>query len=61
MYKKLYRKDGFVYIDNNKEYIVGSIEKNFYIITKISEKKGIIKKEEIIKDYYKTKGFTYTL
>lgn len=59
--KKLYRKDGFIFIDDSKDYKVGEIEKNFYIIKKFSDKNGDIKKEEILKEYYKNKGFNYTL
>jgi hypothetical protein len=59
--KKIYRKDGFIFIDDSKDYKVGEIEKNFYIIKKFSDKNGDIKKEEILKEYYKNKGFNYTL
>jgi hypothetical protein len=61
MLKKLYRKDGFIYIDDSKEHNVGSIEKNYFIITKFSEKNGEIKKDDLVKEYYKSKGFHYTL
>ena len=30
MIKKLYQKDGFILIDNNKEHRVREIDKNFY-------------------------------
>lgn len=61
MIKKLYQKDGFILIDNSKEYRIREIDKNFFIIKKISEKKGDIKKEDTIKEYYESKGFNYTL
>lgn len=61
MFKKLYRKDGFVYIDKNENHNVGEIDKNSFIVKEISEKNGEIKKEDAIKAYYISKGFNYTL
>lgn len=61
MIKKLYQKDGFILIDNSKEHRVKKIDKNFFIIKKVSEKNGDIKKEDAIKGYYEFNGFNYTL
>tara|TARA_B100000575_G_C22747633_1_gene446413 strand:+ start:431 stop:616 length:186 start_codon:yes stop_codon:yes gene_type:complete len=61
MIKKLYQKDGFILIDNSKSHHVRGIDKNFFIIKKISEKNGDIKKEDAIREYYESKGFNYTL
>ena len=61
MIKKLYQKGGFIYIDNRDEYEVGEITKNFFIINEVYKKEGNIKKNEIFKEYYKNKGFIYTL
>ena len=61
MIKKLYQKGGFIYIDNRDDYEVGEITKNFFIINEVYKKEGNIKKNEIFKEYYKNKGFIYTL
>ena len=61
MIKKLYQKDGFILIDNNKERRVREIDKNFLSLKKFQKKKGDIKKEDAIKEYYKSMGFNYTL
>lgn len=59
--KKLYRKGGFLYINNNDSHIVGGINKYYFIIEEIYKKEGHLKKEDAIKDYYISKGFNYTL
>ena len=61
MIKKLYQKGGFIYIDNRDDHEVGEITKNFFIINEVYKKEGNIKKNEILKEYYKNKGFIYTL
>jgi len=59
--KKLYRKGGFLYINNNDSHIVGEINKYYFIIEEIYKKEGNLKKEDAIKNYYISKGFNYTL
>ena len=59
MIKKLYQKGGFIYIDNRDDHEVGEINKNFFIINEIYNKKNNVKKKEILKEYYKQKGFIY--
>ena len=49
MIKKLYQKDGFILIDNSKEHHVRGIDKNFFIVKKISEKPPI---KEVLSDYF---------
>lgn len=58
MIKKLYQKDGIVYIDYSKDHKINEIEKNSFIIKELNENKSISKKE-ILKKYYISKGFTY--
>lgn len=60
MIKKLYQSGGIVYIDNSEEHKIGEINKNYFIVKELS-KNNDIKKDEILKKYYKSKGFTYTL
>ena len=60
MIKKLYQNGGIVYIDNSKEHDVGKMQKNNFIIKELS-KNNDIKKDELLKKYYQSKGFTYTL
>lgn len=60
MIKKLYQKDGIVYLDTGDNHRVKGIDKNYFIIKELS-KINDIKKDEIIKKYYESKGFTYTL
>jgi len=60
MIKKLYQSDGIVYIDSSGEHKIGEINKNYFIIKELS-KNNNIKKDELLKKYYQSKGFTYTL
>ena len=60
MIKKLYQKGGIVFIDNSVEYKIKDIEKNYFIIQELS-KNNDIQKDEILKKYYISKGFIYTL
>ena len=60
MIKKLYQSGGIVYIDNSTEHKIGEIQKNYFIVKELS-KDNDIKKDELLKKYYKSKGFTYTL
>jgi hypothetical protein len=60
MIKKLYQSCGIVYIDNSTEHKIGAIQKNYFIVKELS-KDNDIKKDELLKKYYKSKGFTYTL
>ena len=60
MIKKLYQNGGIVYIDNSKGHDVGKMQKNNFIIKELS-KNNDIKKDELLKKYYQSKGFTYTL
>ena len=60
MIKKLYQSRGIVYIDNSTEHKIGDIQKNYFIVKELS-KDNDIKKDELLKKYYKSKGFTYTL
>ena len=60
MIKKLYQKGGIVYIDNNTEHKIKQIERNYFIIQELS-KNNDIQKDEILKKYYISKGFIYTL
>ena len=61
MIKKLYQKDGFILIDNNKEHVVLEKWIKTFLSLKNFRKKGDIKKEDAIKEYYKSMGFNYTL
>jgi len=61
MFKKLYRKGGFVYIDSSGHHNIGEVDKNYFIVKEIAEKNGEIKKEDAVKAYYISKGFNYTL
>lgn len=60
MIKKLYQKCGIVYLDTSYDHRVKDIDKNYFIVKELS-KNNDIKKDEIIKKYYESKGFTYTL
>ena len=60
MIKKLYQHGGIVYIDNSIEHRIKSIEKNYFIIRELS-KNNNIKKDEVLRKYYESKGFIYTL
>ena len=60
MIKKLYQNDGIVYIDTSTEHRISEIKKNYFIIKELS-KNNDIKKDELLKKYYQSKGFTYTL
>tara|TARA_Y100001960_G_C14610757_1_gene795637 strand:- start:196 stop:378 length:183 start_codon:yes stop_codon:yes gene_type:complete len=60
MIKKLYQSNGIIYIDNSEEHKIGEINKNYFIIKGLS-KNNNIKKDELLKKYYQSKGFTYTL
>lgn len=60
MIKKLYQKKGIVYIDTSTEYKIGDIKKNYFMIQELS-KNNNIQKDELLKKYYQSKGFTYTL
>jgi hypothetical protein len=61
MFKKIYRKGGFVYIDTNENHNIGEVDKNYFIIKEIDVKNGEIKKKDAIKSYYISMGFNYTL
>ena len=43
MFKKLYRKGGFVYIDSSGHHNIGEVDKNSFIVKEIAEKNGEIK------------------
>ena len=60
MIKKFYQSGGIVYIDTSAEHKIGEINKNYFIIKELS-KNNNIKKDELLKKYYQSKGFTYTL
>ena len=60
MIKKFYQSGGIVYIDTSAEHKIGEINKNYFIIKELS-KKNNISKDEVLKKYYQSKGFTYTL
>tara|TARA_B100000945_G_scaffold312374_1_gene306851 strand:+ start:606 stop:788 length:183 start_codon:yes stop_codon:yes gene_type:complete len=60
MIKKLYQNDGIVYIDTSTEHKISEIKKNYFIIKELS-KNNDIQRDEILKKYYQSKDFTYTL
>ena len=51
MFKKLYRKDGFIYIDETK-IIIQKTDKNSFIVKEIAQKNGETKKKGAVKAYY---------
>ena len=58
MSKKMYIKEGFVFINTSKEYSIGDIQKYHFFMNDISKNKGNLSKD-ILKKYYETKGFIY--
>ena len=51
MIKQVYKKDGFILIDNKN-----NIKMNYFIINNYDKIRNI---DKLKKEYYKTKGFTY--